>query len=90
MSGGTVALNPAQVYDPRYHTFDSWASLMVELYAPQQLEIPTPTTDWKAWGNGIRAIDVFANEAIPMTDAYENWFDWAQALVNAVNPRQTV
>ena len=63
---------------------------MVELYSPQQLEIPTPTTDWKAWGNGIRAIDVFANEAIPMTDAYENWFDWAQALVNAVNPRQTV
>lgn len=85
-----MALNPAQVYDPRYHTFDSWASLMCELYAPQQLEIPTPTTDWKAWGNGIRAIDVFANEAIPMTDAYENWFDWAQALVNAVNPRQTV
>lgn len=85
-----MALNPAQVYDPRYHTFDSWASLMVELYSPQQLEIPTPTTDWKAWGNGIRAIDVFANEAIPMTDSYENWFDWAQALVNAVNPRQTV
>ena len=89
MSGGTVALNPAQVYDPRYHTFDSWASLMCELYSPQQLEIPTPQTNWKEWGNGIRAIDVFANEAIPMTDAYENWFDWAQALVNAVNPRQT-
>lgn len=90
MCGGTaVALNPAYVYDPRYHTFDSWASLMCELYAPQQLEIPTPQTNWKDWGNGIRAIDVFANEAIPMTDAYENWFDWAQALVNAVNPRQT-
>jgi hypothetical protein len=62
---------------------------MCELYSPQQLEIPTPQTNWKDWGNGIRAIDVFANEAIPMTDAYENWFDWAQALVNAVNPRQT-
>ena len=89
MLGGTVALNPAYVYDPRYHTFDSWASLMVELYSPQQLEIPTPQTNWKEWGNGIRAIDVFANEAIPMTDTFENWFDWAQALVNAVNPRQT-
>lgn len=85
-----MALNPAQVYDPRYHTFDSWASLMVELYSPQQLEIPTPTTNWKEWGNGIRAIDVFANEAIPMTDNFENWYDWAQALVSAVNPRQTV
>lgn len=79
-------LNVAQVYDPRFHTFDSWASLMCELYATQQLEIPTPQTDWKVWGNGIRAIDVFANEAIPMTDSFNNWQDWAQELVNAVNP----
>jgi len=79
-------LNVAQVYDPRFHTFDSWASLMCELYAVQQLEIPTPYTDWKVWGNGIRAIDVFANEAIPMTDSFNNWQDWAQELVNAVNP----
>jgi hypothetical protein len=81
-----MALNPAQVYDPRFHTFDSWASLMCELYAPQQLEIPHTTTDWRIWGNGIRAIDVFANEAIPMTENFNNWFDWAEALVNAVNP----
>lgn len=82
-----MALNPALVYDPRYHTFESWASLMVELYSPQQLEIPTPQTDWKLWGNGIRAIDVFANEAIPMTDNFDNWMDWAMALMGAVNPR---
>lgn len=82
-----MALNPAQVYDPRYHTFDSWACLMVELYAPQNLEIPSPSTDWRLWGNGIRAIDVFVNEAIPMTDSYDDWFDWAMALFNAVNPK---
>lgn len=82
-----MALNPAIVYDPRGHTFDSWACLMCELYAPQNLEIPDQSTDWKLWGNGIRAIDVFANEAIPMTDNYDNWFDWAMELVNAVNPR---
>lgn len=82
-----MALNPAIVYDPRFHTFDSWACLMCELYSPQNLEIPTANTDWKLWGNGIRAIDVFANEAIPMTDAFDNWFDWAMALMNSVNPR---
>lgn len=60
---------------------------MCELYSPQNLEIPTANTDWKLWGNGIRAIDVFANEAIPMTDAFDNWFDWAMALMNSVNPR---
>lgn len=81
-----MALNPAQTYDPRYHTFDSWASLMCELYAPQNLEIPDKLTDWRIWGNGINAIDVFSNEAIPRTDSYENWFDWAEALHLAVNP----
>jgi hypothetical protein len=59
---------------------------MCELYATQQLEIPSAHTDWKLWGNGIRAIDVFANEAIPMTDAFNNWQDWATALMGAVNP----
>ena len=79
--------NPGQVYDPRFHTFESWASLMCELYAAQQLEIPNEQTDWKMWGNGIRAIDVFANEAIPMTDNYSNWQEWAEALVNTVASR---
>lgn len=77
----------ALVYDPRGHTFDSWAALMCELYAAQQLEIPTPYTNWKTWGNGIRAIDVFANEAIPMTDNFDDWQKWAEELVNAVNPK---
>jgi hypothetical protein len=59
---------------------------MCELYAAQQLEIPSEDTDWKVWGNGINAIDVFSNEAIPHTNNFENWFDWAAALVGAVNP----
>lgn len=77
----------ALVYDPRGHTFESWAALMCELYAAQQLEIPTALTNWKIWGDGIRAIDVFANEAIPMTDNFDDWQKWAEELVNAVNPK---
>jgi hypothetical protein len=84
-----MALNPALIYDPRGHSFDSWASLMCELYAVQQLEIPTPFTDWKLWGNGIKGIDVFVNEAIPSTEAFDDWQLWAQALVEAVNPKAT-
>lgn len=72
------------VYDPRFHTFESWACLMVELYAAQQLEIPTAQTDWKKWGEGLKAIDVFTNEAIPGPGPFRNWQDWAAALVNAV------
>ena len=79
----TVAL----VYDPRYHTFDSWACLMVELYAARQLQIPTPDLDWKSWAAGLLAIDVFVNEATPNPYQFDDWQDWAQALVGAVNPR---
>lgn len=75
------------VYDPRFHTFESWASLMVEQYAANQLEIPTPNTDWKLWGLGLKAIDVFNNEAIPAPDMFDDWFDWAAALVGAINPQ---
>lgn len=77
----------AVVYDPRFHTFVSWASLMCEAYAGQNLEIPQSEDDWKGWAVGIKAIDIFANEAIPGPYIYENWQDWAQALVGAVNQR---
>ena len=83
-----MALNPAIIYDPRYHTFDSWACLMCELYAPQQLSIPDAMTDWQQWGEGLLAIDVFSNEGSPSPRAFNDWQDWAMALVNAVNPRQ--
>ena len=75
----------AFVYDPRYHTFDSWASLMVEQYAPQQLSIPTEQTDWQEWGQGLLAIDVFTNEAIPNPLQFDDWQDWASALFGAIN-----
>lgn len=79
-------LNVAQVYDPRYHSFESWASLMCELYATQQLAIPDANTDWKSWAAGLKGIDVFTNEGIPSPYNYDDWQEWAEALVNAVNP----
>ena len=75
------------VYDPRYHSFESWAALMVEAYAAQQLQVPMTDTDWKSWAAGLKAIDVFANEAIPEPYQFEDWQDWAAAVVGAVNPR---
>ena len=80
-------MSVALVYDPRYHTFESWASLMCELYAPQQLQIPILNIEWKSWAAGLKAIDVFANEAIPEPYAFDDWKEWAMAVVGAVNPR---
>jgi len=81
----------AVVYDPRYHTWDSWTSLMCEAYAAQQLSSNTPEEEWKQWAAGLKAIDVFTNEGIPGPYIYENWQDWASALVGAVNqpPEET-
>ena len=75
----------ALVYDPRYHTWDSWSSLMCEAYAAQNLSINAPEEAWTDWAAGLLAIDVFVNEGIPGPYIYENWQDWAQALVGAVN-----
>ena len=79
--------NVSLIYDPRGHTFDSWASLMCELYAAQQLSIPDASTDWRQWGEGVKAIDVFTNEGIPGPAVFNDWQDWAQAVVGAILPR---
>lgn len=79
----------AIVYDPRFHDFDSWAALMCEAYGGQNLEIPNGEEGWKGWAAGLRGIDIFANEAIPDPYIFENWQDWAQAVVGAVNQRVT-
>ena len=81
-----MATNIGQTYDPRNHTFESWASLMCELYANQQLAIPVASDDWKLWANGLKGIDVFANEGVPSTEQFDNWQDWATALMGAVSP----
>lgn len=75
------------VYDPRGHTWDSWASLMVEAYAAQNVSIPSGEQNWKDWASGLKAIDTFTNEGIPGPYIYNNWQDWAQALVGAINEK---
>jgi hypothetical protein len=59
---------------------------MCEQYAAQQLAIPDANTNWKDWASGLKAIDVFTNEGIPGPAYYDDWQEWAEALVNSVNP----
>lgn len=75
----------AVIYDPRGHTFESWACLMVEAYAAQQLEIPNNGTDWRLWAEGLKGIDIFGVDGVPAPGGFSDWQLWAQALVNAVN-----
>lgn len=80
-----MATNPL-IYDPRYHTFESWASLMVEHYAEQQLEIPNDKTDWVDWATGLIAIGFFNSQAVPMPQEFSDWDQWASAVLASVNP----
>ena len=80
-------MSVALIYDPRFHTFESWACLMCELYASNQLQVPILDMDWKSWAAGLKAIDIFANEAIPEPYQFDDWQEWAAAVVGAVNSR---
>jgi hypothetical protein len=72
------------VYDPRNLSWDQWASLMVEAYGGQQLEIPSNESAWREWANGFCGIGLFNNDAVPSPHAFEKWQDWASAVVGAV------
>jgi hypothetical protein len=79
----------AFIYDPRYHTWDSWASLMCESYASQSLSIPDSEDNWQQWAAGLKALDGFNNEGIPGPYVFSNWQDWAVAVLNATNSAQS-
>ena len=84
----TNALNNlALIYDPRGHTFESWASLMCEAFASQQMEIPIHTTTWQGWAVGMVSVGLFNNEAIPDPYQFDTWDSWATAAVGAFNPK---
>jgi len=75
------------IYDQRYHSFESWSSLMVEAYAGQQLAIGIPENQWKDWATGLMAIDIFQTEALPSPNLFNDWRDWVDAIRNAVNQK---
>ena len=71
-------------YDPRGMTWDQWCSLMAELFAAQQLGT-LPEERWKEWGDGMSSIGYFMNSAVPTTQNFDNWQDWAQQLVGIMS-----
>lgn len=73
------------VYDPRYHTWDSWASLMCEAYADQALPLPGSEENWQQWADHLKTLNVFINNGIPGPSVFTDWREWVAAVMNAVN-----
>jgi hypothetical protein len=64
-------------YDPRYQTWNGWASLICEEYADQSLDQPGDEANWALWADAVKGIDTFAKNGIPAPELYDNWQDWA-------------
>jgi len=77
-------------YDPRHQTWDSWASLMCEAYATQNLSIPDGEENWKGWAAGFVGIDLFAKDAMPDPYNFDDWQEWAVSVVNTLSPSSGV
>ena len=72
------------VYDPRGMTWDQYCKLMEELFASQQLGHVTEE-NWRSWVDGLNGIGYFVVSAIPDHRPFENWEDWAKAMVGIMN-----
>lgn len=71
-------------YDPRGMTWDQYCKLMAELFAPQQLGYVVEDA-WRSWVDGLNGIGYFVQSGIPDHRPYENWQDWATAMVGIMN-----
>jgi hypothetical protein len=73
------------VYDPRGLEFTYWASLMIELFADQNLSIPDPTSEekWREWVLGLVGNGYFGQYEIPLPSATETWQEWAIRLLQS-------
>lgn len=74
-------------YDPRNLSWDTWCSLMAELFAAQQLGV-VPEENWRDWGNGLAGNGYFERSGAPSTQPFDTWQDWAQQLVGILSVEQ--
>lgn len=75
----------AATFDPRFQTWDHWASLMCETYGSQNLEIPSGEENWKGWAVGFIGIDLFSRDAMPNPYHFAEWQEWATAVNNTLS-----
>lgn len=70
-------------FDPRGLTFQQWAMYMVELFADQNLSIPTAETDWRDWGLALAGNGYFAQYDVPIPHTFDTWEEWAFRVIQS-------
>jgi hypothetical protein len=74
------------VYDPRGMSWDQWCSLMIELFAAQQLS-KYPESQWQDWATALQGIGYFNNSAVPGPQGFSDWRGWASAVAGSMSLR---
>ena len=70
------------VYDPRYHTFESWASLMCEANANHGLISDVVEDNWLEWAEQFINVTDIAKDGAISPSIFVTWDGWATALLN--------
>lgn len=71
-------------YDPRGMNWDQYNALMIEQFAANPLP-KVPEAHWKIFVNEMTKLSYFTKSAIPTSDSYQNWQDWAKAMVGILS-----
>jgi hypothetical protein len=71
-------------YDPRGMTWDQYCKLMAELFAPNQLGY-VEEENWRNWADGLSGIGYFSESAIPTSQGFEHWYEWAERVAGILS-----
>lgn len=74
----------ATMYDPRYMSWDQWCALTAEQFAQQSLGTVSES-DWQKWVDGMVGIGYFSDSALPNSQGFDDWRDWAQMAVGIMS-----
>ena len=72
---------------PQGASWDSWNGNLVMFYSQELIPYTIDENDWKMVAKNVSQLPTFMAYPVPDPDLYENWQDWASALVGAVNQK---
>ena len=61
-----------------------WAQQLRNEYSEDDIPDLRDEKGWQDWGNTLRLIGIFSGSAIPRTEMFSDWREWAQRLTQVI------
>lgn len=71
--------------DPRFISFNQWASVVSEELSQYNIVIPDSEDTWVSWALSVVEINDLAAEGLPDPHGFDDWQTWAMRLTDTVN-----